>query len=136
MRFMLDTNTCIDIMRNINDSLIARVIAQDIEAIAISSITLAELEHGVARSSRPVQNAIALMEFVAPLHVCPFDSHAAHVYGGVKASLQQRGLTIGPLDTLIAAHALACGLVLVTSNTREFCRVKGLRVEEWAEIDY
>jgi len=136
MKFMLDTNICIDIIRNINRSLIARIIAQEIEAVSLSSITLAELEFGVAKSSRQLKNAFALMEFVTPLQVHPFDSHAAQTYGSVRASLQRRGLSIGPLDTLIAAHALSLGLVLVTNNTREFCRVEGLQVEDWAEVDF
>jgi len=135
VKFMLDTNICINIIRNFNKSLIARVIAQDIEAVCLSSITLAELEHGVAKSSFPTRNSLALMEFIAPLQVFPFDSQAAHIYGSVKASLQRRGLSIGPLDTLIAAHALSCGLILVTHNTREFCRIEGLPVEDWEEVD-
>jgi tRNA(fMet)-specific endonuclease VapC len=94
-------------------------------------ITLAELEYGVEKSARPEQNRIALMEFCAPLELRPFEDSAAAEYGTIRACLERRGDVIGPLDQLIAAHALAEGATLVTNNEREFRRIEGLSVENW-----
>jgi tRNA(fMet)-specific endonuclease VapC len=102
-----------------------------IGSVGISSITLAELRFGVANSDRPARNLAALSKVVAPLVVAFFDAQAATVYGDVRANLERHGLSIGPLDTLIAAHALSLGTVLVTNNVREFRRVKGLRIKNW-----
>ena len=99
--------------------------------MGISSITLAELEFGAARSSRASQARQALAEFLLPLEVAPFDEPAARAYGGVRETLEKKGRPIGPLDTLIAAHALGLDAVLVTNNTREFARVPGLALEDW-----
>jgi len=97
--------------------------------LAISSITLAELEYGVHRSSNPLQNATALRRFRAGVVVYPFDAQAASVYGRIRAELAFAGTPIGPLDTLIAAHAVALGAILITNNIGEFQRVQGLRIE-------
>jgi len=102
-----------------------------VDNAAISSITLAELQYGVAKSARPEHNAVLVAEFCAPLAILPFDDHAAETYGKVRAALERRGEPIGPLDTLIAAHALSLDMTLLTSNDREFRRVAGLRVENW-----
>ena len=101
--------------------------------ICISSITLAELEYGMKHSSDPVKNEQALLRFLAPLSVLPFGAAAASEYGEIRAYLQSRGTPIGPLDMLIAAHARAEDMVLVTNNVREFERVPKLEVENWAE---
>ncbi|MCE9554422.1 MAG: type II toxin-antitoxin system VapC family toxin [Planctomycetes bacterium] len=102
-----------------------------IGSVGISSITLAELRYGVEQSAQPAQNLVALTKVVAPLVVAYFDARAAEEYGRVRSDLERRGQTIGPLDTLIAAHALSLGSILVTNNEREFRRVKGLRVKNW-----
>ena len=101
------------------------------KGLSISAITLAELEHGVAASQHPEKNAMALIQFLAIIDVLPFDDEAAEVYGTVCADLQKKGTPIGPLDTLIAAHAKSEDLILVTNNLREFERVQGLRLENW-----
>ena len=98
----------------------------------MSSITVAELQYGVAKSTRPELNALALAALLAPLDVLPFDDAAAAVYGAVRAELERAGAPIGSMDLLIAAHALALGRTVVTNNTREFSRVTGLNVEDWA----
>ena len=103
----------------------------EIDEISISSITLAELQFGVAKSSRPAHHETLLIEFCAPLAILPFDDRAAGTYGRVRAALERAGTAIGSLDTLIAAHALALDLTLVTNNEREFQRVGGLHVENW-----
>ena len=101
-------------------------------APSFSSITVAELQYGVAKSDRPEQNALALAALLAPLDVLAFDDAAAAVYGTVRAGLERAGTPIGSMDLLIAAHALALGRTVVTNNTREFSRVAGLKVENWA----
>ena len=100
--------------------------------VGISSITLAELQYGAAKSHFPKRNFRALAKFVAPLEVPDFDSHAAAAYGPLRAKLERQGTPIGSMDLLIACRALALGAVLVTNNAREFRRVKGFRVENWA----
>ena len=130
-RFMLDTNICIELLRSGADQIASRMQKHEIDAIAISSITLAELQFGVVKSARPAHHETLLIEFCAPLAILPFDDRAATIYGRVRANLEQAGTPIGPLDTLIAAHALALDLTLVTNNEREFQRVRGLSAENW-----
>ncbi len=101
--------------------------------VCISSITLAELEHGMKHSSNPAKNEQALLRFLTPLTVLPFGATAASEYGAVRTHLQSKGTPIGPLDMLIAAHARAEKMILVTNNVREFERVPELEVENWAE---
>ena len=130
-RYMLDTAACIDIIRRKSPLMLARLRREPVGGICISTITLSELEYGVARSSIPDRNRIALTEFVTPIQVVPYDSRAASNYGAIRADLEARGVPIGSLDLLIAAHALSLGFVVVTANEREFSRVPGLRVENW-----
>ena len=103
----------------------------DASEIGISSITLSELEYGVSKSARKAQNKLALAKFLAPIEVIPYNDKAAEVYGNVRAALEKSGTPIGPLDTLIGAHALALNCTLVTNNTREFNRIENLNVEDW-----
>jgi tRNA(fMet)-specific endonuclease VapC len=88
--------------------------------------------YGAAKSLRPEQNRIALTQFVAPLEIAPYDDVAAQCYGDLRACLERQGTPIGSLDMLIAAHALALTCVLVTNNEKEFARVPGLKMENWA----
>lgn len=135
IRHLLDTNICIELIRGrSSDALLARLRRHKLGRVGISAITLAELQYGVARSSAPDRNKVALAQFLAPLVIAPFDDRAAAAYGRLRAGLQERGLPIGPLDTLIAAHALSLGVALVTSNEREFRRVPDLRVENWLTL--
>jgi tRNA(fMet)-specific endonuclease VapC len=99
--------------------------------VGISSITLSELAYGAARSSRPRDSAAALQEFLLAIEVAPYDERAALNYGPVRATLANAGSPIGPLDTLIAAHALSLDAILVTHNQREFSRVADLRIDDW-----
>jgi tRNA(fMet)-specific endonuclease VapC len=128
---MLDTNICIAVIRGRASRVFDRLKQQRVDDVAISSITLAEMHYGVARSARPEQNALLLAKFCAPLAILPFDSQSAEAYGGVRAALEKKGKPIGALDTLIAAHALSLGMTLITNNEREFRRVDGLRIENW-----
>ena len=131
MTYMLDTNICIYIIKNKPESVLEHLKAKQSEGLAISSITLAELEHGVAASAFPERNALALMRFMVVARCLPFTHRSAAEYGKIRADLQRRGMPIGALDMLIAAHAKSEGLTLVTNNTREFQRVDGLVLEDW-----
>lgn len=131
MRYMLDTNICIYAIKHRPASVIEALRAHEAAGIGISSITAAELYYGVRKSGSP-RNALALQHFLEPLEIADFDLHAAQAYAEVRQTLEAEGMPIGPLDTQIAAHALALGVVLVTNNSEEFSRVQGLRWENWA----
>ena len=103
----------------------------DFKEICISSITLSELEYGVAKSMHSEKNQKALDAFVYNFSILPFDSDAAHEYGKIRANLEKIGSPIGGMDMLIAAHAKSQKLILVTNNTKEFIRVNGLNIEDW-----
>jgi tRNA(fMet)-specific endonuclease VapC len=129
-RFLLDTNICVELLRAGSKTL-ARLRRHEIDELAISSITLAELQYGAAKSARPAHHQLLLAQFCAPIAILAFDHVAAETYGLVRAALERAGTPIGPLETLIASHALALQLTLVTSNEREFRRVEGLKVQNW-----
>ncbi len=133
MTYMLDTNICIYIMKNKPEKVLRRFKEELNNGISISSITLAELEYGMKHSSNPAQNERALLRFLVPLSVLPFGAGAASEYGAIRAFLQNNGTPIGQRGMLIAAHANSEGLVMVTNNVREFERVPGLEIENWAE---
>jgi tRNA(fMet)-specific endonuclease VapC len=130
LRYMLDTNLCIRVLRDRPRGLRERFNAEA-EALCISTITLAELLHGAEKAARPVEGRHEVERFAARLEVLPFDAAAAAHSGEIRASLERRGLPIGGYDVLIAAHARSRGLVVVTGNLREFSRVDGLRAEDW-----
>jgi tRNA(fMet)-specific endonuclease VapC len=132
MKFMLDTDVCVDAIRLRTPEMLARIKSHAVGEIVVSSITLAELVFGAAKSLRPAQNHAALQAFVGPLEIAPFDAPAAASYGGLRAALARRGASIGPFDTLIAGHALSLGATLVTYNVREFSRVPALRLADWS----
>lgn len=128
---MLDTNICIELLRSGAAQVASRMQKHEIDDIVISSITLAELRYGVAKSARPAHHQTLLIGFCAPLAILPFDDRAAETYGRVRTELESAGTPIGPLDTLIGAHAVALNMTLVTNNEREFSRIGGLLVENW-----
>ncbi len=101
--------------------------------MCISSITYAELMHGVEKSQAVEKNRLAMSLFLSPLTILEFSLAAAEEYGKVRADLEQKGTPIGPMDMLIAGHARSEGLIVVTNNTREFMRVEGLRLEDWTQ---
>lgn len=133
MKYMLDTNIIAYAKNNRPESVLQRLMQHKPEDMCVSAVTLAELEFGVYNSARPEQNQLALMTFLSRIEVVPFDADAAAEYGVIRADLTRKGQLIGANDLLIAAHAKALGLILVTNNTREFDRVEGLKVENWAE---
>lgn len=127
---MLDTNICIYAIKQRPPEVLAALRAQEVAGLGLSSVTVAELAFGVARSGS-ARNQRALEQFLEPLEIADFDRSAALVYGRLRAALEAAGTPIGPLDTQIAAHALALGVILVSNNQREFARVPGLRLEDW-----
>jgi tRNA(fMet)-specific endonuclease VapC len=131
VRIMLDTNICIYIIKKNPASVQKHFEKQRVGEIGISSITLSELNYGVCKSACREKNASALAEFIIPLDVASFDEEAALAYGNLRAALETAGNPIGPMDMLIAAHAIALGVSLVTNNLREFSRIPALKILDW-----
>lgn len=132
MRYLLDTDICINLIRKRPPHLLQRFTNYATTDIAVSSITIAELRYGVYRSSKQLQNQQALEQFLIPLVLLDFDYDASVAYGRLRAYLEAQGTPIGALGILIAAHALSRQLTVITNNTREFARVPELVVENWA----
>ncbi|MBF0203713.1 MAG: type II toxin-antitoxin system VapC family toxin [Desulfamplus sp.] len=128
---MLDTNICIYIIKQKPEKVLNHLQEHDIAEIAISSITLSELEYGAMKSMRTDQNRFAIIQFTAAIDVLPYDDIAARHYGEVRSYLEKKGTPIGNLDMLIAAHALSRNCILVTNNEKEFKRVPNLKIENW-----
>ncbi len=131
MKFLLDTNICIYIIKQKPPEVLQRFNAYQVGDIGISSITVAELEFGVQKSQFPAKNQQALTQFLLPLQIADFDNAAAIIYGNVRATLEKQGTPIGSLDTLIAAHALSLQVTLITNNVEEFSRVPNLKLDNW-----
>lgn len=131
MKYMLDTNICIYLIKKKPHSVIRRLKKTKISDVCISSITLSELEYGVEKSEKRNQNKTALAEFITPIEVFPYDDLASAHYGQLRAFLEKKGQPLGSLDMLMSAHALSRNLILVTNNVREFKRVPNLKIENW-----
>jgi len=130
MSYMLDTNTCVFAIKK-DARVLGAFKAHQHEGLFISSIVLSELEYGVSHSQRVEQNRVSLTQLLAIISLVSYNDRAAFEYGVLRADLQQRGCLIGNMDMLIAAHAIATDTVLVTNNTREFSRVRGLQITDW-----
>ena len=133
MQYLLDTNICIYLIKQKPPKVLARFSTLALSDIGISSLTVAELEYGVFKSQQQERNRSALMQFLIPLEIVDFDQAAATLYGSIRSDLESRGLIIGAMDILIAAHALSLGVTLVSNNLREFSRIANLSLENWAE---
>lgn len=131
MMYMLDTNILIYLIKQKPAAVLAHFQSHDFADICVSSITVAELEYGIVKSSSRQKNKQTLDSWLQMLQRPSFDENAANAYGKLRATLESHGTPIGPLDTLIAAHALSLGATLVTNNVREFSRVPGLPIEDW-----
>ena len=131
MKYLLDTNICIYLIKRRPESVFRVLTSQEAGSVALSTVTVAELYHGAARSQNPERNRAALEQFLIPLVLADFDFEAAITFGEIKTALERAGTPIGPLDTMIAAHALSLGLTLVTNNEREFRRVTELKITNW-----
>lgn len=132
MKYMLDTNICIYIIKQKPALVIDTFKKLEVGDVCISAITLAEMEYGVAKSQHKEKNKAALAAFLVPLEILSFSDKAAMFYGELRVNLERKGQLIGPYDLLIASQALATGLTLVTNNMSEFQRIPGLLVENWA----
>ncbi|MBQ8923356.1 MAG: type II toxin-antitoxin system VapC family toxin [Lachnospiraceae bacterium] len=130
---MLDTNICIYTIKHTSELLLNKFINHNPDDICISSITYAELMHGVYKSQAKEKNELAVSLFLSPITILDFDAVAAREYGIIRAELEKKGTPIGPMDMLIAGHAKSENLVLVTNNKREFERVEDLIIEDWTE---
>jgi tRNA(fMet)-specific endonuclease VapC len=128
---MLDTSICVELLRKQSTRAIERYWKCPGGSVVISIITLAELEFGAEASQHPAKNWGAVQQFCLGVDILPFDRDAAAIYGRLRATLKRTSQTIGPMDLLIAAHALAKEAILVTNNEREFLRVPGLAIENW-----
>jgi tRNA(fMet)-specific endonuclease VapC len=131
MKFMLDTNICIHLIKHRPQQLLTRFERIPVGEIGISAITLAELEYGAAKSSRPDRNRSALHAFVSSLELAAFGQAETAAYGKIRAFLEKKGRSIGAMDLLIVSHAVSLGVQLITNNEAEFKRVPGLRVDNW-----
>jgi tRNA(fMet)-specific endonuclease VapC len=129
---LLDTNTCIYIINNRPPNVLEKFRKYKAGEVGISSIAASELAYGVAKSGS-IKNRKALDMFLAPMQILPFDSQCLWFYADLRASLEKQGLSIGPMDSLIAAHALSIDGTLVTHNIKEFMRVPKLKLDNWFE---
>ena len=132
MIYMLDTDICIYIIKRKPLRVLERLESIQPDQLSLSAITFAELMNGAKKSQRVEANVSRLNALGEILEICSFDQQAAVAYGDVRSSLEKRGEVIGPHDLLIAAHALSLDQTLVTNNEREFKRVEGLKVDNWA----
>lgn len=128
---ILDTDICIYLIKRKPLHVLERLRTFGSGEVAVSSVTVAELQYGAYKSSRPERNREALAEFLLPLEVVSFDESAAVHYGEIRTHLEKQGKIIGAMDLLIAAHARSLSLTLVTNNIQEFQRVPGLQAENW-----
>ena len=133
--YLLDTNICIYIIKKKPIELLTILKTKSRKDIFISSITVAELEYGVAKSMYPEKNKIALIEFLSIFNIINFDDHDAVEYGALKAKLEKSGAIIGPMDLLLAAQALSKKLIIVTNNVREFERIDNIKIENWTRLE-
>ena len=133
MNYLIDTNICIYIMNQRPAEVIQKCKNTGVGQIGISAITVSELSYGVAKSKYQKQNTKRLEEFLAPFEILQYDEEASNYYGIIRSQLENQGNVIGPLDMLIAAHALSRDLVLVTNNEKEFNRIETLKVENWVK---
>ena len=130
LRYLLDTNLCIRVIRDRPPGLRPRFSAEA-DALCTSDVVLYELLYGAERSGRPAEVRQEVERFAARLSVLPFDDEAAAHSAEIRAALERKGAVIGPYDLMIAGHARSRGLVVVTGNLKEFQRVDGLRAEDW-----
>ena len=131
MRYMLDTNICIYVIKHKPETVFQKLQNTNPEDVCISSVTYAELVHGVEKSAAVEKNRLALSMLLANMEILDFDVDAADCYEKIRAVLEKKGTPIGPLDMMITAHAQSLGYTVVTNNVKEFSRVSALRIENW-----
>ena len=131
LKYMLDTNIVIYTIKN-RPAKVREAFKKHENQMGMSTVTLGELIYGAERSTQPERNLADIEGLTARLEVLPFEQHAAEHFGQLRAELYRVGQPIGPYDMMIAGHARAMGLILVTNTIKEFERVPGLRIENWA----
>ena len=131
MKYLLDTNVCVDYLTGRFPLVVERLQHASSDDLCVSSVVAAELWYGAEKSTQRRQNRARIGILLSELRVVDFDARAASAYGRIRTDLERAGVVIGPNDMLIGAHSVSHGLVLVTDNTREFRRIKGLRTENW-----
>ena len=131
MMRLLDTNTCIYFLNRTSEQLIAQFKKFSPADVKLSAITVAELYYGVEKSKARKNNRLNVERFVSTFEIIPFDERICNVYAQIRTSLEKSGTPIGPMDLLIASISLANNFILVTNNTREFRRIKKLKLENW-----
>lgn len=131
MRYMLDTNICIYLIKHKPPQVFEKLQEHNPDEICISAVTYAELVHGVEKSKAVERNRLALIILLSNIEILDFDMKAAEEYGRIRADLEKKGTPIGPLDMMIAGHAKSLGYTVVTNNVGEFKRVEGLQYENW-----
>lgn len=131
MKYLLDTDTCIYLIKKKPPQVLRRFETCSVGEIGISAITAAELQYGAQKSQYVAQNQKALQQFLAPLVIVDFDERAASAYGKIRARLEEEGKPIGAMDTLIAAQAVSMEATLVTNNESEFARIPELALVNW-----
>ena len=133
MEYLLDTNICIYIIKKKPAEVFEKFKTLTIGDVGISSITLAELQYGIEKSSNSEKNREALEKFLTPIEIIDYGFEATVEYGKIRAELEKKGVPIGPLDMLIASHAKSLNVILVTNNVKEFGRIAGLKIENWTK---
>ena len=133
MRYMLDTNICIYAIKHKPEKVFQKLQEVEPEDVCVSSVTYAELVHGVEKSAVVERNRLALSMLLANIEILDFNVDAADCYGKIRADLEKKGTPIGPLDMMIAGHAQSLGYTVVTNNVKEFSRVSNLKIDNWAE---
>lgn len=131
--YLLDTDICIYIIKKKYPSLTQKVMKQGPFTIALSAVTVAELEYGVAKSLYPKRNRDTLLEFLTPFEIIPFSELDCENLGFLRAYLHKKGIPIGPYDLQIASQCISRDFCLVTNNVTEFKRVPGLKIENWTD---
>jgi len=130
--YLLDTNICIYVINGRSPKIIDAFKSRPVGEIALSTVTLAELEYGASKSAHRDHNRLMLIGFASPFKILPFDDQDAEMFGILRAHLERAGTPIGPYDLQIAAQAVGRNCILVTNNVREFVRIPGLKIENWA----
>lgn len=128
---MLDTNICIYIINRHPQGIVKKVARYSPGDIKISAVSVAELEYGASKSNYQEKNRNALKNFLSSFEIIPFDAGDAEIYGIIRAELERKGESIGPYDMQLAAQALRRDYIFITNNTKEFERIKNLKLENW-----
>jgi len=131
MKYLIDTNICIYIMNNHPPEVLEKFKHIGVGEVGISSISVSELHYGACKGKKTKENIKRLEEFLYPFEILTYDEEASREYGKIRSHLEKKGQVIGPLDMLIAAHAMSNKLTIITNNTKEFKRIKSLKVENW-----